>query len=100
VRAVRDRAAARQEIAERDVYGGVVLGEQGVRELLIASAANNGVANFLRRTLGRATPDGVPRITDVRPLPEADATGVDIAARAASMSGDPSQRTWSGPRTE
>lgn len=79
VRAVRDRAAARQEIAERDVYGAVVLGEQGVRELLIASAANNGVANFLRRTLGRATPDGVPRITDVRPLPEDDATGVDIA---------------------
>lgn len=79
VRAVRDRAAARQEIAERDVYGAVVLGEQGVRELLIASAANNGVANFLRRTLGRATPDGVPRITDVRPLPEDDATGIDIA---------------------
>jgi hypothetical protein len=79
VRAVRDRAAARQEIAERDVYGAVVLGEQGVRELLIASAANNGVANFLRRTLGRATPDSVPRITDVRPLPEDDATGIDIA---------------------
>jgi hypothetical protein len=79
VRAVRDRAAARQEIAERDVYGAVVLGEQGVRELLIASVANNGVANFLRRTLGRATPDGVPRITDVRPLPEDDATGIDIA---------------------
>jgi hypothetical protein len=79
VRAVRDRAAARQEIAERDVYGAVVLGEQGVRELLIASAASNGVANFLRRTLGRATPDSVPRITDVRPLPEDDATGIDIA---------------------
>lgn len=79
VRAVRDRAAARQEIAERDVHSAVVLGEQGVRELLIASAANSGVANFLRRTLGRATPDGVPRITDVRPLPEDDATGIDIA---------------------
>jgi hypothetical protein len=78
VRAVRDRAAARQAILERDVYGAVVLGEQGVRELLIASAANNGVANFLRRTLGQPTPDGVPRITDVRPLPSDDATGVDI----------------------
>jgi hypothetical protein len=54
VRAVRDRAAARQEIAERDVYGAVVLGEQGVRELLIASAANNGVANFCAaRSVGR-----------------------------------------------
>jgi hypothetical protein len=78
VRVVPDRDAARKEIAERDVYGAVVLGKQGVRELLIASAANNGVANFLRRTVGRATPDGVPRITDVRPLGEDDATGVDI----------------------
>jgi hypothetical protein len=78
VRVVPDRAAARKEIAERDVYGAVVLGKQGVRELLIASAANNGAANFLRRTVGRATPDGVPRITDVRPLGEDDATGVDI----------------------
>lgn len=86
VRAVRDRAAARQEIAERDVYGAVVLGEQGVRELLIASAANNGVANFLRRTLGRATPDGVLRITDVRPLPEDDATGSTSRCSCRSFS--------------
>jgi hypothetical protein len=78
VRAVPDRAAARQEIAERHVYGAVVVGKQGVHELLIASAANNGAANFLRRTVGRATPDDVPRITDVRPLGEDDATGVDI----------------------
>src|SRR5919108_1669788 len=78
VRAVPDRAAAQQAIAERDVYGAVVLSGQRVRELLIASAANNGVANFLRRTLGQPTPEGAPRITDVRPLPEDDATGVDI----------------------
>ena len=78
VRAVPDRTAAQQAIAERDVYGAVVLSGQRVRELLIASAANNGVANFLRRTLGQPTPEGVPRITDVRPLPEDDATGVDI----------------------
>jgi putative Mn2+ efflux pump MntP len=78
VRAVPDRTAARQAIAERDVYGAVVLNQEVVSELLIASAANNGVANFLRRTLGQPTPDGVPRITDVRPLPEDDATGIDI----------------------
>jgi hypothetical protein len=79
VRAVPDRAAARQAIAERDVYGAVVLGQQGVRELLIAPAANNGVANFSAARFGQPTPDGVPRITDVRPLPKDDASGVDIA---------------------
>jgi hypothetical protein len=79
VRAVPDRAAARQAIAERDVYGAVVPGEHGVRELLIAPAANNGVANFLRRTLGQPTSAGVPRITDVRPLPKEDASGLDIS---------------------
>src|SRR5919108_2179654 len=79
VRAVPDRAAARQAIAERDVYGAVVLSGQRVRELLVASAANNGVANFLRRTFGEPTADGAPRITDVRPLPEDDATGIDIS---------------------
>lgn len=79
VRAVSDRAAARQAILERDVYGAVVPGRHGVRELLIAPAAGNGVANFLRRTLGRPTPDGVPRITDVRPLPKDDASGIGIS---------------------
>ena len=79
VQAVPDRAAALQAIAERDVYAAVVAGPQGVQELLIAPAAGNGVANFLRRTLGQPTPDSVPRITDVRPLPADDASGVDIS---------------------
>jgi hypothetical protein len=79
VRAVPDLAAARREIDERDVYGAVALGPQGVRELLIGSAASNGVANFLRRTLGEATEDHVPRIADVRPLPSDDASGTDIS---------------------
>jgi hypothetical protein len=79
VRAVPDRATARQAIAERDVYGAVVPGRDGLRELMIAPAANNGVANFLRRALGQPTPAGAPRITDVRPLPEEDASGLDIS---------------------
>jgi hypothetical protein len=70
VRAVDSRAAAERAIAARDVYGAVA-----GRELLVASAANNGVANLLRRTLGaQAT-----RVTDVRPLPTEDATGADVA---------------------
>ena len=79
VNAVSNRAAARQAIAERDVYGAVVLGPTGVRELMVAPAANLSVSNFLRRTLGQATPENVPRITDVAPLPSEDASGVDIA---------------------
>jgi hypothetical protein len=71
VRAVPDRAAALQAIAERDVYGAVVLDRSGVRELMVAPAANNGVANFLRQALGAPTPEGTPRITNVKPLPDA-----------------------------
>jgi hypothetical protein len=78
-RAVADLDAARRAIAERDVYGAVVPGPAGVSELLVASAANNGVANFLRRTLGAPTEENVPRITDAAPLPEEDASGVDVA---------------------
>jgi hypothetical protein len=79
VDAVPDLEAAREAIADRDVYGAVVPGPAGVRELLVASAANNGVANFLRRTLGAPTPENVPQVTDVVPLPDEDASGVDVA---------------------
>jgi hypothetical protein len=79
VETVPDRAAARRAIAERDVYGAVVLSREGVRELMVAPAANLSVANTLRRTLGHATPGNVPRITDVAPLPEEDTGGLDVA---------------------
>jgi hypothetical protein len=79
VQAVPSVAAAKQEIAERDAYGAVVLGPKGVRELYVAHAANNSVANTLRRTLGQASPANVPRITDVRPLPSEDGGGVDLS---------------------
>lgn len=78
VRPVPDRAAARQAIAERDVYGAVVLSREGVRELMIAPAANLSVSNTLRKTLGRPTSGNVPRITDVGPLPDEDSGGLDV----------------------
>jgi hypothetical protein len=78
-RPVPDRAAARRAIAERDVYGAVVPSRTGVRELMVAPAANLSVANTLRRTLGQAEPGNVPRITDVAPLPEEDSGGLDVA---------------------
>ena len=75
---VPDRAAAMQAIDQRDVYAAVVPGQQGVQELMIASSASNQVANFMRKTLGAATPDNVPRIVDVKPLPEDDSAGSSI----------------------
>jgi hypothetical protein len=77
-RSVPDLAAARKAIRRREVYGAVVPSRQGVRQLLIASAASTQVANFLRRTLGRATPENVPRIVDEAPLPRDDSGGLSI----------------------
>jgi hypothetical protein len=77
-RSVPDVAAAQQAIDERDVYAAVVPGEKGVRELMISSAASNQVANFMRRTLGQATQDNVPRVVDAKPLPEDDSSNASI----------------------
>jgi len=79
VQSVPDLAAARQKIDERDVYGAVLAGPNGVRLLLVAPAANNAVANFLRRTLGEATEENVPRIVDAAPLPPEDSGGQSFA---------------------
>lgn len=78
VRAVPDLAAARQAIREREVYGAVVAGPEGVKELHIASAASNQVANFLRNTLGRPTPANVPRVADEAAWPADDSGGLSI----------------------
>jgi hypothetical protein len=73
-----DLAAAKGEIRKREVYAAVVPGTQGVRELVVASAASNQVANSLRRTLGQPTPTNVPRVTDAAPLPPDDSAGSSI----------------------
>jgi hypothetical protein len=78
VRAVPDLDAARTAIDEREVYAAVVPGPHGVRELVIASSASNQVANFMRKTLGAATQQNVPRIVDAKPLPEDDSAGSSI----------------------
>jgi hypothetical protein len=75
---VPDLAAAQREIDERDVYAAVVPGQQGVRKLLISSAASNQVANFMRRTLGAATPENVPEVVDAKPLPKEDSSNASI----------------------
>lgn len=80
VRPVASTGEAARLIAQRRIYGAIVPSRGGgVRRLIIASAASNQVANFLRGSLGAATPDGAPRIKDVAPLPKDDAGGASIA---------------------
>jgi hypothetical protein len=79
VRAVPDLDAAKREIAERDVYGAVVPSPSGgIDTLVIASAASNQVANFLRNSIGRPTPAATPKIIDAAPWPEDDSGGLAI----------------------
>jgi hypothetical protein len=78
VRAVPNSAAAEQAIRDRDVYGAVVPARNGVKELLIATAASNQTANYLRNTLGQPTQQSVPRVVEVVPLPSDDSAGNSI----------------------
>lgn len=56
----------------------MVPGRSGVKQLLIAPAASNQTANFLRNTLGQPTDGNVPRVVDVVPLPSDDSAGSSI----------------------
>jgi hypothetical protein len=78
VTAVPDLNAAKLEIAQRDVYGAIVPSKTGIQTLVIASAASNQVANFLRNSLGQPTPESVPEVTDAAPWPEDDSGGLAI----------------------
>jgi hypothetical protein len=79
VRSVPDLNAANREIAQRDVYGAVVpTPTGGVDTVVIASAASNQVANFLRNSLGQPTGVGTPRIVDAAPWPDDDSGGLAI----------------------
>ncbi|MGY1714150.1 hypothetical protein ACI78R_06820 [Geodermatophilus sp. SYSU D01106] len=86
VRPVDDETAARAAIADREVYGAVVVGPSGPR-LLVASAASPTVAASLRQVaagLGAATGTAVP-VEDVVPAPEADPRGAGLAAAALPL---------------
>ncbi|SHF95938.1 hypothetical protein [Geodermatophilus nigrescens] len=86
VRPVDDETAARAAIADREVYGAVVVGPSGPR-LLVASAASPTVAASLRQVaagLGATTGTTVP-VEDVVPAPEADPRGAGLAAAALPL---------------
>jgi hypothetical protein len=76
-----DEAAARAAIADRTVYGAVVVTAQGP-ELLTASAASPVVAQLLQQAVGRqATASGTEvRTADVVPAPASDPRGAALSS--------------------
>ncbi|MGY1603193.1 hypothetical protein [Geodermatophilus sp. SYSU D00815] len=86
VEVLADEAAAREAIADREVYGAVVVGPDGPH-LLVASAASPVVAQSLRQVatgLGAATGTQVP-VEDVVPTPDGDPRGAGLAAAALPL---------------
>ena len=86
VRTLADERAARDAIADREVYGAVVVGADGPH-LLVASAASPIVAQSLRQVaagLGAAVGTTVP-VEDVVPTPASDPRGAGLAAAALPL---------------
>ncbi|AWW40870.1 ABC transporter permease [Streptomyces cadmiisoli] len=76
-----DKAAAREAVEDRSVYGAIVVTADGT-ELLTASAAGPAVAQALRTAVAdRAAAEGAEiRIVDVVPTPEADPRGTTLSS--------------------
>ncbi|MEU3690743.1 ABC transporter permease [Streptomyces narbonensis] len=75
-----DAAAARAAIADRDVYGAVVVTPGGT-ELLTASAASPVVAGLLREAVTAQAPEGAKvTVTDVVAAPAGDPRGAVLAS--------------------
>ncbi|MEU3745865.1 MULTISPECIES: ABC transporter permease [Streptomyces] len=75
-----DGAAARSAIADRDVYGAVVVTPGGT-ELLTASAASPVVAGLLREAVTAQAPEGAKvTVTDVVAAPAGDPRGAVLAS--------------------
>ncbi|GAA4424122.1 membrane protein [Georgenia halophila] len=78
---VADRAAAVDLVQDREVYGAVVVGQEG-GEILTASAASPAVAQMLTQLAAGVPPQagGPFRVTDVVPLPSDDPRGIGLSA--------------------
>ncbi|MEU7073329.1 ABC transporter permease [Streptomyces narbonensis] len=75
-----DATAARAAIADRDVYGAVVVTPGGT-ELLTASAASPVVAGLLREAVTAQAPEGAKvTVTDVAAAPAGDPRGAVLAS--------------------
>ena len=78
---VADRAAAETLVADREVYGALIVGPDG-GEVLVASAASPVVARLLTQ-IGAAVPaeaGGPWPVTDLAPTPDADPQGAGVAS--------------------
>lgn len=75
VRRVASAAEGRRLVLDREVYGVLVLGGRGVREVVTASAASL-PASQLVAGVGRSL--GAQRVTDVKPLARADPRGITL----------------------
>lgn len=80
LRPVADRTAAEEAIAEREVYGALILGPGG--EMLTASAASPAVAQLLAQLAANVPVQvgGPLTVTDTVPLPESDPRGAGLAS--------------------
>ncbi|WP_051942672.1 ABC transporter permease [Streptacidiphilus rugosus] len=77
-----DLAAARTAVADRQVYGAIVLAPEGTR-MLTASAASPAVATLLQQVAHQAP--GGATVTDVVPLPSGDPRGSVFASSVLPM---------------
>ncbi|WP_149182959.1 ABC transporter permease [Streptomyces sp. TRM49041] len=75
-----DEAAARAAIEDREVYGAVIVAQEGPK-LLTASAASPAVAQLLQQAVQTQAPGGAPvPVTDVAPTPPGDPRGSALPA--------------------
>ncbi|HKE49945.1 MAG TPA: ABC transporter permease [Actinomycetes bacterium] len=81
VRGYRDEQALRAAILDRDIYGGVAPGPQGVR-VFIASAASLPIAQGITNLANNlaAQTGTTPTIEDLKPLPPDDPRGGGLTA--------------------
>ncbi|WP_405061088.1 hypothetical protein OG474_05455 [Kribbella sp. NBC_01505] len=84
VTAVADRAAATEQIENRDVYGAIVL-DPAQPEVLTASAGGPAIAQLLAQLATRLSPEHPAKVTDVVPLPADDPRGAGLAAGALPL---------------
>jgi hypothetical protein len=81
VRGYPDEQALRDAILDREIYGGVAPGTQGVR-VFIASAASLPIAQAITNLANNlAAQSGVsPTVEDLKPLPPDDPRGGGLVA--------------------
>ncbi|MFD3933414.1 ABC transporter permease [Streptomyces sp. NPDC058614] len=80
-----DEAAAREAVEDRNVYGAIVVTEQGPK-LLTASAASPLVAQLLQQAVAGQAPQGTTvTTTDVVPAPAEDPRGAALTSSVLPM---------------